>query len=213
MNLQTLKEQYIHALYKEVALLIKEKKFTLHHGGESHIFINHSIFLTAYKNLNLLSNIYTELLPKNLKDYRLGVVDSNMSPIIVGLLSMKLEKDIVITKEKKKEHGIESKIYGKPEGEVVLIDDVTSTGSILINAANALREEGATVNYDIVSACRDMSAIENLQKVGIQTYYVATYEEVIKTLWDTISEKEKELIIKEAGEKRYQWDLSSLTSK
>lgn len=213
MNLQSLKQKYIHALYKEGALLIKEKKFTLHHGGESHIFLNHSIFLTEYKNLELLSNIYLVLIPKEITTYKLGVVDSTMSPVICGLLAATLKKDIIITKEKNKEHGIESKIYGEPKGEIILIDDVTSTGSILINAANALREHGAIVRFAIVSACRDLSTIENLKKVGIETLFIATYEDVIKTLWDTLKEKEKNLIIAESREKNYNWDFSGLISK
>lgn len=209
MNIQSLKKQYINALYKEGALLIKEQKFKLHHGGESHIFLNHSIFLTSYKNLELLSNIYIELLPKEVTQYKLGVVDSIMSPIIGGLMAMKLKKDIVITKEMKKEHGIESKIYGKSDGEIILIDDVTTTGSILINAANALNEKRASIRYALVSACRDLSAVENLHNIGIQTIYIATYEEVIKTLWNTLADEEKNIVKQEIKDKNYNWSIQA----
>lgn len=212
MNLQSLKQKYIAALYKEGALLIKENKFRLHHGGESHIFLNHSIFLTSYKNLELLSKIYKELLPKSLNNYKIGVVDSVMSPVICGLLAMKLKKDIVITKENKKEHGIESKTYGNTRGEIILIDDVTTTGSILINAAKTLRHQGANIRYALLSACRDLSAIENLQNEGIQAYYVATYEEVIKTLWNTLTKKERILVQQEVKDKNYNWKLAELDS-
>ncbi len=174
MKLDELKKKYIQALYREKAFIIKKDYIKLHHGGESHLYMNHSIFLSSYQNFELLSQIYLQLLPKTLKNYKLGCVDSVMSPVICGFLGALLKKDIVITKEKKMEHGMENKVYGNPSGEIVLIDDVTSTGTILTNAAHALKEKGATVHYAILSACRDLTAIKRLKSLGIKTYFIAS---------------------------------------
>lgn len=203
--LDQLKKQYIESIYKEKAFLIKEKPFKLHHGGESHLYLNHREFLSKYKYLDLLTNIYIELIPKDLKDFKLGALDSQMSPVLCGLISAKIKKDIVIVKENKTEHGLEQKIYGDPSGEIVLIDDMTSTGTMPINAAKELRNKGASVNYLIVSACRDLSAVENTAKENIKTLYVAKFEEILKTLWDKLSEAEKNIIQKEIEEKSYNW--------
>ncbi|MBI4066998.1 hypothetical protein HY407_01340 [Candidatus Gottesmanbacteria bacterium] len=209
MALDKLKQIYITTLYREKAFIIKKEYIKLHHGGESHLYMNHSIFLSSYKNFSLLSQIYIELLPKSLKTYQLGSVDSVMSPIISGFLASILKKDVVITKEKKMEHGIENKIYGNPSGEVVLIDDVTTSGTILINAAQALKEKGASVNYAILAACRDLTAIERLKAVGIKTNFIATYEEIAKTLWNKLTQEEKAIIKKEVQERGYNWKLSN----
>ncbi|OGG13028.1 hypothetical protein A2773_00260 [Candidatus Gottesmanbacteria bacterium RIFCSPHIGHO2_01_FULL_39_10] len=209
MKLGELKKKYIEALYKEKAFIIKKDYIKLHHGGESHLYMNHSIFLSSYKNFELLSQIYLQLLPKTLKNYKFGCVDSVMSPVICGFLASLLKKDIVIIKEKKMEHGTENKIYGNPTGEIVLIDDVTTTGTILINAARALKEKGADIHYAILAACRDLTAVDKLKTVGIKTYFIASYEEISQVLWDNLSTQEKEIIKSEIKEKKYNWKLSN----
>lgn len=206
-KLAELKNEYINAIYAERAFLIKKDYFKLHHGGESHLYLNHREFLSKYKYLDLLTNIYIELIPKNLSNFKLGALDSQMSPVLCGLISAKLKKDIVIIKENKTENGLEQKIYGDPNGEIVFIDDMTSTGTMPINAAKELRAKGASVNYLIVSACRDLSAVENTTKENIKTIYVATFEDIIRNLWSKLSELEKDTIQKEIKEKNYDWKL------
>jgi orotate phosphoribosyltransferase len=206
-TMEKLKNEYINAIYAEKAFLVKEKPLRLHHGGESHLYLNHREFLSKYKYLDLLSNIYIELIPKGLENFKLGALDSQMSPVLCGLISAKLEKDIVIVKENITPYGLEQKIYGNPSGEIVLIDDMTSTGTMPINAAKALREKGATVKNLIVSACRDLSAVENTAKEDIKTLYAATFEEILKTLWEKLSDSEKNTVRKEIGEKKYNWEL------
>ncbi len=206
-NLENLKNNYINAIYAEKAFLVKEEPFKLHHGGESHLYLNHREFLSKYKYLDLLANIYIGLIPKDLGDFKLGALDSQMSPVLCGLVAGKIKKDIVIAKENKTEYGLEQKIYGDPSGEIVLIDDMTTTGIMPINAAKELRKKGATVNYLIVSACRDLKAVENMAKENIKTMYVATFEEILKTLWGKLSDAEKNIVRKEIREKNYNWRL------
>lgn len=206
-RLEGLKNEYVNAIYTEKAFLVKEEPFKLHHGGESHLYLNHREFLSKYKYLDLLTNIYIELIPKDLTDFKLGALDSQMSPILCGLISAKLKKDIVIIKENETKNGLEQKIYGNPSGEIVFIDDMTSTGTMPINAAKELRNKGALVNYLIVSACRDLSAVKNTAKENIKTIYVATFEDIIKNLWSKLSELEKDTIQQEIREKNYSWKL------
>ena len=207
-GLAELKKSYIRAIYREKAFLISEERKKLHHGGESHLYLNHNTFLSKYKNLKLLTNIYSQLiLSKSSDEYTLGAVDSVMSPIFCGLLASQLRKDIVVVKEKKLEHGLENKVYGTAKGKIILIDDVTSTGTILVNAANALRAGGAEINHAIVSACRDMSAVNNLEKAGLKVSYVATYEEIIQALWPELTQAEKDIVTEEITEKQYVWSI------
>jgi orotate phosphoribosyltransferase len=207
MTLEQLKGQYIEAIHKEKAFLVKEEPFTLHHGGESHFYLNHREFLSQYKYLDLLANIYVELIPKDLGDFKLGALDSQMSPVLCGLIAGKIKKDIVIVKENKTENGLEQKIYGDASGNIVLIDDMTTSGTLAINAAKALREQGVAVEYLIVSSCRDLTAVEKTEKENIKTLYVATFEEILKALWSKLSDSEKNTARKEIEEKNYNWKL------
>lgn len=204
-----LKKHYIDAIYAQKAFLIRDELFTLHRGGTSHLFLSHSHFLSQYKNLKLLSELYASMIPSDVSDYSLAAVDSVMSPVVTGMLSLKLEKDVVVIKEKKLEHGLENQLYGKPQKEVILIDDVTSTGTILINAAELLRKDNVVVRYAILSACRDLQAIEKLKEAHITCLFIATYEEIITTLWPQLTESEKNCVRDEVKVKGYAWHLPS----
>ena len=207
-ELSKLRTKYITAIYEQKAFLIREEPFTLNHGGKSHLFLNHSEFLSRFDNVELLTSVYIHLLPNGTDDYKLAAVDSIMSPILCGLLAQVTKKDIVVVKEKKTGHGLENKVYGDATGNVVLVDDVTSTGVILLNAAVALREKGAIVRRAVISACRDTTAVEKLRDAGIACEYVATYEMILRELWPTLSAAQKDVVAQEISEKGYEWNLS-----
>lgn len=198
---------YAAAVYSRGAFRIRAEPFTLHHGGTSHLFLNHMAFLPHPSDMRVLVDAYTQLLGDTVRDTSIGAVDSIMSPVLVGTIAAQVGRPVVITKEKKTEHGFEQSIYGDPTGEVILVDDVTSTGTILINAAHALRERGATVTRAVLSACRDLSAVERLQNEGIECAYIATYEQIVQGVWTLLSEEERALVKKEVVDHEYRWTL------
>lgn len=199
-RIEQLKQQYIETIYKTKALLIKEEQFDLKSGGKSHIYLNHRNFLSNYKYLELIAKIYLELLKEKVKDYKLCSIDSVMSPIIVGAMCALDNKDIVVVKEKKLEHGTKQDIYGGASGEIVIVDDMTSTGSMIIRAAKKIRENKGIVRYAVVSSCRDKTAKENLKKEGIELLNIASFKEIIGLLEPHLTDKEKEIVEKEYSE-------------
>lgn len=64
-----------------------------------------------------------------------------------ALVSERLDKSMVYVRGSAKKHGKGNQIEGKIEAgdEVVIIEDLISTGGSVINAAEALRDAGATV--------------------------------------------------------------------
>ncbi len=194
MQLQELKKQYVEGIYQTKALLIREEPFILQSGRQSHIYLNHRNFLAKSKYLILISKIYQNLIDSVLRDYKLAVVDSVMSPIIVGSMCTLSNKDLTIIKSAKLEHGTKEDIYGECSGEIVIIDDMTSTGGTILEAARKIRTAGGTVNYAVVSACRDQSAKENLVKENITLLSVAGFDEIISLLAANLTDKEKELV-------------------
>lgn len=206
-DIGTLRAKYIETLYEQGAFRVRAEPFHLHHGGDSHIFLDHSIFLSRFENLDLLVSLYALLMPADANGGALAAVDSVMSPVICGLLAARTRKDVVVVKEKKLEHGLESRVYGDAAGEIILVDDVSSTGTILVNAARALREKGGSVRHALLSACRDTRAIEALKDADIQAVYIATYEDIARTLWESFSSDERALVRKEVQDKGYAWQL------
>ena len=83
---------------------------------------------------------------------------------------------------------------------MVLIDDMTSTGSTLLEAAPPLRNRGGRIRYAVVSACRDETAQVNLAREGIQLLSIADFREIVTLLQPKLSAREKELVSKEFPE-------------
>jgi len=194
-------------IHRERAFLIRKEPFTLRQGGTSRLYLNHREFLSHHKHLKLLADVYIALLPKTLRSYKLVATDSVMSPILTGMLSARLKKDIVSVREKTGEHGLEKTVYGIANGEGILIDDVASSGTVLVNATKTLRDVGMTVRYAIVSACRDLEPVQKLKAIGITALYVATYEEIIRLLWPNLDATERSIVKQEIKEKTLPWKL------
>lgn len=194
MNIEKLKSQYFDGIYTTKALLIKEQPFTLQSGKKSHIYLNHRNFLSNYQYLSLVVNIYHMLMQPLEKNYVLGVVDSIMSPIIVGAMSSLFNKNYVVVKKESLKHGTQEALYGEATHNTILVDDMTSTGETLIDAAQKIRHHGGNVNHVIISAYREETAIRNLQAHGIQLLAIASFDEIINYLKPMLTLKEKNII-------------------
>lgn len=83
---------------------------------------------------------------------------------------------------------------------MVLIDDMTSTGSTILEAAPPLRNRGGRIRYAVVSACRDETAQVNLAREEIQLLSIATFKEIITALRPKLNSREKEWVSKEFPE-------------
>lgn len=199
LELTDLKNQYFDAIYASKALLIKDKEFDLKSGGKSHVYLSHNHFLSRIEHVRLLARIYACLLEFKKTPYKLAIVDSVMSPVIATALSVLTNKDLVIITASKTEHGLKTDVFGDLTGEIVLIDDLTTTGNSIVEAAKKIREKGGAVTHAVVSTCRNGSAKENLKQNGIELLHLATLKEVIRELYDKITPEEKQTVFKELG--------------
>jgi len=194
MKIEELKKEYVTGVYETKSLLIKKDPITLKSGNISHIYLNHNNFLIHNKYLKVVAQLYAELIAKHVESYALGVVDSIMSPIIVGAISTITNKDIVAINTKANQHGVKDSIFGNPKQEIVLIDDMTSTGGTIEEVANILRQHGANISYAIVSASRNDQAKINLSKQGIDLISLFSFQEILSLLENQLSSKEKEIV-------------------
>ncbi len=201
MEINTLKKDYVSGVYKTKSLLIREQAFDLKSGGKSHIYLNHNNFLIYSKYLSIVADLYALSIPAHVNTYSLGAVDSIMSPVIVGAIATRTQRDFVIIKSQKFEHGVKDDIFGDPKGEVILIDDMTSTGGTILEAALKIREKGGTVSYALVSAARDNKAKENLSKEGINLISLFTFDEILTLLNSQLTEQEHKIVLLEKERK------------
>jgi orotate phosphoribosyltransferase len=195
-----LKREYSKRLFEEGAFLIRNEAFELRSGEKSHFFLDHRHFITKSANLHLVTDAFAELLKRQgLADVMLCAVDGIASPVLTGALASKLNKSYVFVREKKLEHGTHEDLWGHAQGEVVLVDDMVTSGRILINAAKKLRSEGAVVRYALVAASRSNESVKNLAEAGITLLTISTFKEIIEELWPSLTKEQQTLIQQRNG--------------
>lgn len=194
MNLNLLKSQYFDGIWQTKAFLIRQKPFILQSGKKSHLYLNHRNFLSSAKYLTLAANIYHELIKNIDANFQFGAVDSVTSPVIVGAMCALYNKNYVVVKSEPLKHGTQEFIYGNLDQPIVLIDDMTSTGGTLIDAAEKIRLKGGEIKHAIISACRDRTAIDNLKSHGITLECITSFSEILTYLSPSLTEEQKKLV-------------------
>ena len=108
-------------------------------------------------------------------------------PLTAGVLALHEGglKGFFIRKQAKA-HGLQKRIEGIAEGEslkdkqVVMIEDVTTSGGSALRAIEAVKAEGAIVKHVITLLDREEGATENFAKAGIQLLPCLTKSDIIK---------------------------------
>lgn len=188
--LTALKQQYARAVYDSEALLIRREPFQLRSGKNSHLYINHREFLSSSGHIQLMAQLYQELIRQHVGACTVAAVESVMSPILCGAVTVYGGQNVVSVRSKKLEHGTQEQIYGAVSGRVAVVDDMTSTGGTILQATEVLRNEGHEVTHAVVSVVRDPSLAETFAASGLQLLYVATLAELAAGVPD-LSEEER----------------------
>ena len=96
------------------------------------------------------------------------------------------ELQAFFVRKKMKDHGAKKMIEGLPKGEslkgknVVVVEDVTTTGGSSMQAIEALREEGANIICVLTIVDRLEGASENFAKEGLELRALYTADEFLK---------------------------------
>ena len=84
----------------------------------------------------------------------------------------------------KKSHGKAQKIEGllRNGEDVLVVDDISTTGESILRAVETIREHGGRVKYAFVLLDRDQGASENLADRQIELVRLATIEPLVEEL-------------------------------
>jgi orotate phosphoribosyltransferase len=101
-----------------------------------------------------------------------------------AVLAFNHGKPFLYVRREAKEYGGRRKIEGLlfPGDRVLLLDDVVTSGSNLLNAVDAIRAEGGIVEDAVVLLDRQQGGVRNLKKVGVRLHCFATISEVCRVL-------------------------------
>ena len=163
-------------IIRERALIVKKDAgITLASGIKSNFFFDMKNVLLSAKSANLITNELLKKLQRVRFDY-IGGMESGAIPIVT-LICAASDKDIegfFVRKEVKshgeRKSGISNKIDGnlKSDSNVVIVDDVTTTGGSIMDAINEVKKAGCEVVKVITIVDRGQGAKEKLAKDGIE---------------------------------------------
>lgn len=163
----------------------KRGKFTLASGAESDVYVDCRLVSLDSRGLNEISWQFVELLEsKKVMMTCLGGVTSGADPLVAGVL-MRLEnsRGFFVRKEAK-DHGTKRQVEGHLwEGaEVVILDDVATSGKSCQTAVDAVKNAGAKVSAVCVIVDREAGAKEHFAAQGIPLYSLITLRELEEML-------------------------------
>ncbi|MEM3727543.1 MAG: orotate phosphoribosyltransferase [Candidatus Bathyarchaeia archaeon] len=117
-----------------------------------------------------------------------------------SILAFKLNKPFIYVRKEAKPHGRERRIEGilYPGDEVLIVDDLTTTGKSMLNAISAIKAEGGIVTYAIVLIDREENAREKLMEENVELKCFMKISDVAKKLLElgAIDVKEYEKMVK-----------------
>ncbi|WP_132058940.1 orotate phosphoribosyltransferase [Halorussus amylolyticus] len=160
----------------EDADAVKYGEFELSHGGTSDYYVDKYLFETDARCLELVAEAFAE----RVGDTKLAGVALGAVPL-VAVTSVETGNPYVIVRKQKKEYGTANLVEGRlDEGEeVVVLEDIATTGQSAADAVEALREAGATVERVLVVVDREEGAAENLAEYDVKLESLLTASELL----------------------------------
>ena len=151
-------------------------EFELSHGGTSDYYVDKYLFETNTQCLELIAAAFAaEIDEPKLAGVALGAVP------LVAVTAVETGRPYVIARKQAKEYGTGNRIEGRlDEGEeVVVLEDIATTGTSAVEAAEALREAGAVVNRVLVVVDREEGAAETLAEHDLELDALVTASELL----------------------------------
>lgn len=117
-----------------------------------------------------------------------------------SILAFKLNKPFIYVRKEAKPHGRERKIEGLlyPGENVLIVDDLATTGKTIVNAVKSIKAEGGTVSHAIVLIDREENAQEKLIEENVELKCFMKVSEIAKKLFElgAIDVKDYEKMVK-----------------
>ncbi|UPW01870.1 orotate phosphoribosyltransferase [Halorussus gelatinilyticus] len=162
---------------------VKYGEFELSHGGTSDYYVDKYLFETDPDCLERIAEAFAERLERaewHAGDEKLAGVALGGVPL-VAVTSVETGTPYVIARKQQKDYGTANLVEGRlDEGEeVVVLEDIATTGQSAADAVEALRDAGATVNRVLVVVDREEGASENLAEYDVELESLLTASELL----------------------------------
>ncbi|SEH16079.1 orotate phosphoribosyltransferase [Natronorubrum sediminis] len=152
-------------------------EFDLAHGDTSEYYVDKYLFETDPDCLETVAEAFAERVDD---DDKLAGVALGAVPLAAAT-SVAAGVPYVIARKQRKEYGTGNLVEGRLEDgeEVVVLEDIVTTGTSLVDAIDALREAGATVERALVVVDREEGGRENVEAADVEMESLVTASELL----------------------------------
>ena len=182
---------------------LKFGTFSLSGGKLSPYYVDLRIVPSIPEAFSKVGKIYVEMAKNEvgLNNFtRISGIPTAGVPF-ASILAFSIAKPFLYVRKDIKRHGRERKIEGilHPGDNVLLVDDLITTGGSLLTAAETIRSEGGVVKDSLVLIDRLEGGGEALSKAGIHLNYLVEMTEVIEFLYKigTITKEQYKDVLKQ----------------
>ncbi|RLF24322.1 MAG: orotate phosphoribosyltransferase [Thermoprotei archaeon] len=144
----------------------------------------------------------TDICARRVKDLKFDLICGIATGGIplAAVVAFKLKKPFIYARKEEKRHGLSRLIEGDytAGSEVLIIDDVATTGGTLERVVKALRNQGLKVSQALVVVDREQGARERLSKLGVALHALTTLKDIVAVLFraELISSEDYERVMK-----------------
>lgn len=168
-----------------LAKSIKTGHFVLASGKESDLYCDCRVTALDARGANLVGEVgwqlvQDEILPKFPEAEAIGGMTMGADPIslAIGMYSASAEKPLCVftVRKEAKDHGRGKRIEGNfvAGQQVIVVDDVITTGGSTLKAIDAIESEGGNVVAALVLVDRQEGGREAIESRGIPVYPMFT---------------------------------------
>jgi orotate phosphoribosyltransferase len=167
---------------------VKFGEFELSHGGTSNYYVDKYVFETDPACLSAIADAFAERLRAD------GLAGTKLAGVALGAVplaaatSVAADTPYVIVRKQQKEYGTANLVEGALEAgeEVVVLEDIATTGQSAVDAVEALRDAGAVVDTVYVVVDRQEGGRENLADHDVELRSLVTAEDLLADAPDDV---------------------------
>ena len=190
-------KEFATFLYKND--VIKFGNFTLASGKDSSYYIDLRLVPSfPHQFRKMIKNLQNLIIEKiGLDDFDSFASVPTGGLVVTSALAIETVKPLIYVRNKPKEHGTTKSIEGKTSAgmKVVMVDDVMTTGTSVLNGIKQLKESGLSISDVFVIINRLEGADKALNDIGVQIHQLTDILEITNILF------QEKLIDKEIFEK------------
>ncbi len=147
---------------------VKFGDFTLASGKKSNYYIDIKKASTDPATLKVIAKQASRII-KGINIDAVGGVVLGGVPLATAV-SLETGFPLVLIRKSTKDYGTGGRFVGdfRKDSKILLIEDVTTSGGSVMDAVEAIREEGATVDRVITVVDREAGAEKGLSEIGVK---------------------------------------------